>query len=128
MSLKAIVEYIDNSDNVRKGIRDFVDIAVKKSIKVMERNVKVNTPVKHGHLRRSIRSRMTGFGQGEVYNEAVQGGKEINYAVYMEYGTKYVAPRAMFRKGVGQSEERIQQIFKEEAKRVHDNVIGNGKK
>jgi len=125
--LKAILKYKSNTSNLETGIGKFIDRAVKKSLAVMERNVKVNTPVKEGHLRRSITHRTTGFGKGEVFNQAVEGGKEINYAIYQEYGTKHIAPRAMFRKGVGQSQEKIKQIFKEEAQKVKVNVSKGGK-
>lgn len=128
MSLKVIVNFFDGTAKLEKGIGKFIDTAVQKSVKLMERNVKVNTPVKEGHLRRSIRSRQVSFGKAEVYNEAVEGGKEINYAIYQEYGTKYIAPRAMFRKGVAQSEDKIKDIFKEEAKKVRDNELGLNKK
>lgn len=113
--------------NGRSGLEDnianFVTKAVDKSTKVMERNVKVNTPVKDGHLKRSIRSRMTDAFSGEVYNEASEGGREINYAVFIEYGTRHIAPRAMFRKGVAQSEDQIISIFGQEAKNVKASVL-----
>lgn len=128
MSLKVIVNFFDGTAKLEKGIGKFIDTAVQKSVKLMERNVKVNTPVKEGHLRRSIRSRQVGFGKAEVYNEAVEGGKEINYAIYQEYGTRYIAPRAMFRKGVAQSEDKIKDIFREEARRVKDDELGLNKK
>ena len=118
MALKAIIKFINNTPKVEKGISTFIDRAVGRSVKVMTRNVKVNTPVKEGHLRRSINDRKTGFGKAEVFNAAVEGGKEIDYAVHVEYGTRHMAPRAMFRKGVEQSEAEIQRIFKEEAKKV----------
>lgn len=124
MSLKVILNFLDGTSQLEKGIGQFVERAVQKSVKVMERNIKVNTPVKEGHLKRSIRSKSTGFGKAEVYNEAVEGGQEINYAIYQEYGTRYIAPRAMFRKGVAQSEDKIKSIFKEEAKSVRDTKLG----
>ena len=131
MELKAIVNYKSYLSETEKGIGEFVNIAVEKSIAVMERNIKVNTPVKHGYLKRSITSKMTGFGQGEVFTnpignvakgtskkKGIAQHKEVSYAVHVEYGTKYMAPRAMFRKGVAQSEEKIKDIFQHEAWRV----------
>ena len=118
MALKGTVKYTRHHDEVLHEIGSFIHKAVDKSTKVMELNVKVNTPVKEGHARRSVRSRMTGFGQGEVYNAATEGGKEIDYFVHLEYGTKFMAPRAPFRKGVAQSEDKIQEIFGDEAKGV----------
>lgn len=109
---------MNNRPSIEKGVGEFIDQAVGKSVKVMERNIKANTPVREGHLKRSIFSRVTGFGQGEVRTQAVEGGKEIDYAVHVEYGTRHMAPRAMFRKGVAQSEDQIKDIFQHEAWRV----------
>lgn len=130
MSLKAIIKYVSHKDEVEAKLEGFINRAVDKSTKVMERNIKAFTPVRHGHLRRSITSKMTGFGQGEVFTNPVvstsRGGKqahtEVNYAVYVEYGTRYMAPRAMFRKGVEASLAAIEQIFKREARETKDNL------
>lgn len=127
MALKLTINFKTRTQQLQEGVGKFVDRAVQKSVKVMERNVKINTPVKHGHLRRSIHSRSTGFGKGEVYNEAVEGGKEITYAIYQEYGTRHIAPRAMFRKGAGQSQKEIQSIFAEEARKVRNDAAGGVK-
>jgi len=130
MALKSLIKFIDHRAVVESKIGAFVNVAVEKSIKVIERNVKVNTPVKHGYLRRSITSKMTGFGKGEVFTNPVvsqtrkgkTSHKEVSYAVYVEYGTRYMAPRAMFRKGVGQSQKQIKAIFAEEAKKQKDSA------
>lgn len=137
MALKSLIKFIDHRAVVESKIGAFVNTSVEKSIKVIERNVKVNTPVKHGYLRRSITSKMTGFGKGEVFTnpigsvtkstskkKGISQHKEVSYAVYVEFGTKYMAPRAMFRKGVGQSQKQIKAIFAEEAKKQKDNYTG----
>ena len=116
--LKAEISFKDNTAGVSSSIANFINRAVGKSILVMERNIKQNTPVKHGTLKRSITSKMTGFGQGVVFTNPIQDGKEVRYAIYVEYGTKYIAPRAMFRKGVAQSQDQIKDIFASEAKNV----------
>src|SRR5690606_558344 len=131
--MKATVQFISRKPTVEKGIGLFVNRAVEKSVKVIEKNVKVETPVRHGYLRRSITSKMTGFGKGEVFTNPISNvtkatskrksiaqHKEVSYAVYVEYGTRHMAPRAMFRKGVGKSERQIKQIFKDEAKSFKD--------
>ena len=124
MSLKAVVKFSNGTKQLETGAGEFVNNAVNKAILVMERNVKVNTPVLHGHLKRSIASRMTGFGQGEVFTNPIEGGVEINYAIHVEYGTKHMAPRAMFRKGIEQSKEKIMEIFADEAKKVTVSISG----
>ena len=119
MALKASIKFKSVSPALQKGVGRFINRSVEKSIKVIERNVKVNTPVVHGHLRRSITSVMTGFGKGEVFtNPVAKGVNPVDYAVYVEYGTRYFAPRAMFRKGVDQSTKRIQDIFAEESSKL----------
>ena len=129
MGLKATLKYISHLNVVNREIGKFITRAVDRSSKVMERNVKAQMHkgwgVQDGHLRRSIHSRMTSKTSGEVYNEATEGGREINYAVHVEYGTRHMAPRAMFRRGVAESEPRIKEIFKEEARKVHDKASGN---
>lgn len=129
--LKALLNYKSYVPQTEKSIGEFIDVAVEKALAVMERNIKVETPVRHGYLRRSIANRKTGFGKGEVFTNpignvtkgtakkrGISQHKEVNYAVFVEYGTRYMAPRAMFRKGVAQSEDRIKEIFKNEAWRV----------
>ena len=131
MELKAVLNYKSHLTETEKAIGQFVNVAVERSIKVMELNIKKETPVKHGYLKRSITSQMTGFGQGEVFTNPIGNvtkqtsgkkniaqHKEVSYAVYVEYGTRHMAPRAMFRKGVAQSEETIKDIFQNEAWRV----------
>lgn len=121
--LKADISYKNFVPEVSKEIGNFVNRAVEKSLLVLEGNIKLNTPVKEGTLRRSITPKMTGFGQGQVYTAPLEGGKEVNYAVYVEYGTRSMAPRAMFRKGVAQSDDRIKEIFKDEAGKVVTSVV-----
>lgn len=116
--VKATVEFLNYRAPVENRIQKFVESAVGKSVLVMERNIKAETPVREGHLRRSIISKITGLGRGEVRTQAVEGGREIDYAKYVEFGTMHQAPRAMFRKGVAASEDQIKEIFRNEAWRV----------
>jgi len=129
--LKATLTFIDNKLNVEKGIGQFIDRAVDKSLNLMERNIKAGMHkgwgVDEGHLRRSITNRKTGFGKGEVHTQAVEGGQSINYAAYVEYGTEKMAPRAFMRRGVGQSQNQIKDIFKDEANKVVTKVTKGGK-
>jgi len=122
MSLKAVVNFINGTPQAESEVNSFIDKAVKKSTLVMQRNVMANTPVVHGNLRRSIQSRFPEFGKGEVFS-STNGVVDVSYALYVEYGTKYFAPRAMFRKGAEISKDRIMQIFSEEAKNVKLSVI-----
>lgn len=118
MAIKTTITFKNNRVPVERAVLESIDRATERSAALLSRNVKVNTPVKEGHLKRSIAFRKTGIGSAEVYNASVEGGREINYAVHVEYGTRYMAPRAMFRKGAAQSEKPIQGIFKQELERV----------
>lgn len=130
--MKAEVFFKSKSKAIEKGIGRYVDRAAQRSSLEMERQIKIATPVKEGHLRRSITSRKTGFGKAEVFTnplitvtkKGTKQGKAVNYAVYVEYGTKYMAPRGMFRKGAKKSEPRIKNIFREEAKKAYKSAKG----
>jgi HK97 gp10 family phage protein len=112
--LKATVKFDNKTDDALSGIGRQTSIAVQKGLAVMERNIKVNTPIRNGTLARSITQKLNTPFEGEVFTQSVMDGKEVNYAIFVEYGTRFMAPRAMFRKGVAQSEDRIQAIFDEE--------------
>lgn len=116
--VKATLKYTSHVNEVTKDIGSSVSIAVEKSLAVMELNIKKNTPKVTGNLARAIRYQMNEDRiSGEVHNIPVLDGEPIDYAVFVEYGTKHMAPRAMFRKGVAQSQDRIVQIFADELKK-----------
>lgn len=121
MSLKAIVTFVSGRSQFEGAAAKAVKQAVEKSVLLMEANTKLNTPVITGNLRRSIASQANGF-SGFVYSAAQAGGEEVNYAKFVEYGTAHMAPRAMFRKGVAQSEERIKSIISGELRDVKVNI------
>ena len=121
MSLKAIVTFVSGRSQFEGAAATAVKQAVEKSVLLMEANTKLNTPVITGNLRRSIASQANGF-SGFVYSAAQAGGEEVNYAKFVEYGTAHMAPRAMFRKGVAQSEERIKSIISGELRDVKVNI------
>lgn len=127
--IKAVVKFIDNRQSVEDGIGKFIDRATKKSARVMARNImETSRNVFHwrtGHLGRSILAYDVSFGKSEVRANPMRedGSLDVNYALYLEYGTKYIAPRAFMRKGVAQSEEAIKIIFKDEARNVRAKVI-----
>lgn len=116
--LKATVDFNNKTAETGISISKAISRAVTRSLAVMEGNIKKNTPIRTGTLARSITAKETGFGKGEVYTKPIDEGKEITYAVHVEYGTIHQAPRGMFRKGVAQSEQRIEQIFDEELAKV----------
>lgn len=112
--LKASLKFNNKTPEAIAGIGKNIERAVGLSLLVIERNVKARTPIRTGTLARSIQSKKTSPFDGEVFTGEVKGGKPVDYAIHVEYGTQHMAPRAMFRKGVADSEERINQIFEDE--------------
>lgn len=124
MSLKAVVKFFDKTKVFEKEAGKFITKAVARSAFLMEREIKVSATnsfnQRTGHLRRSIKARTKdlGFGKAEVKINPIDEGADVNYGVYLEYGTKYIAPKAFIRKGVANAESGIQKIFAEEAKKA----------
>lgn len=95
----------------------------------MERNIKQEATTafvqRTGNLRRSIRA-YTGkdlpFGTAEVRINPIREGADVNYGLYLEFGTRFIAPRAFIRRGAGISRKDIKFIFAKEAKNVRTNV------
>jgi hypothetical protein len=64
-----------------------------------ERNVKRHAPVKTGHFRRSVTHKVE-------ENRAIVG-TNVNYGPYLEYGTRFMRPRAPFHRGLQASQGAI---------------------
>lgn len=104
------------------AIASAVGKAVEKATLIMERNIKVEATTsfkqRTGNLRRSIRGRYLGGGQGEVGVNPVREGADVNYAKFLEYGTRYIVPRAFMRRGANRSIPAINRIFKDVLKKL----------
>lgn len=111
--LKSEIKFTSKVPQAIESFADFIEAAVEKSLAVATNAVIKETPFDHGNLAKSIalQSRMTSKSSAEIRTN-------VKYAVYQEFGTKYMAPRAMFRKGVSMSQDRIKEIFNNEAKNV----------
>lgn len=112
--LKASVKFKSYTGEALTGVGKAISTAVEKSLSILELNIKKNTPIRSGTLARSITQRLNSPFDGDIFTAPLEDGKEIDYAIHVEYGTKHMAPRAMFRKGVAQSEKKIEQIFNDE--------------
>ena len=75
-----------------KTIPRAVEKAVSETQKFAELTLKANTPVKTGNLRSRWRVMQTKKGLG-ILNDA-------NYAIYVEMGTRKMAPRNMIKKSL----------------------------
>lgn len=134
MSLKAVIKFVNKTPKIEKDVSKFVDRAVGKSLVVMERNVKLagrslfykrqhGEARKHertGNLIRSVNRQKLGFGEGQIRINPIREGADVNYGVFVEYGTRFMTARPFIRTGVKNSERQIQEIFASEARKLTD--------
>lgn len=69
----------------KSTIQEPVNEGIKKLAVWMVKTVKVSTPVDTGRLRSSVSS--------QVYGSTAKIGTNVQYAQYVEYGTRYIEPR-----------------------------------
>lgn len=98
-------------------LEEEIDKAVTESAEAMAGNIKAITPVDTGRLRNSITAsshlldgRLPG-GEGEV-------GTNVEYAPYVEYGTRFQKPQPYMRRGAENSVPTANRIFKERMSRL----------
>ena len=72
---------------------------------ILVNEIKIRTPVRTGRLKASI-----GYYLG--LNKILSVFSNVLYAVFVEYGTRNMAPRAMFRRGIAAAKTKIKGIFK----------------
>jgi len=73
--------------------------------KVVEQKAKENCPVDTGKLRNSIKSEL------DKADLTVSVGSDLEYAKFVEYGTRYQPAQSFLRKGMIQAVSRIKAIF-----------------
>lgn len=102
------------------------DAALMESAIAMEGNIAIRCPVDTGHLRQSIGRRVRLYDKN-VSGEKKSGGLDsyppnegeayigtnVEYAPYVEYGTKYQKAQPYMRPGAVASEKAIASIFEE---------------
>ena len=128
MKIKSTITFVSKKNELMKKVGDHSDTAVKQGAYIMERNVKVSATTsfvqRTGHLRRSIRTNENlGYNKAEIQINPVREGGDVNYAKYLEYGTKYIAPRAFIRNGVELARKAIAILFDGELGKVHISKI-----
>jgi HK97 gp10 family phage protein len=87
---KATVKILQKIDIERKNTQA-VDNLMPALALMFEAEAKRNTPVQTGRLRSAMKGARTGFLTAELSNN-------VDYAVYVEFGTARMAPRAMIRR------------------------------
>lgn len=116
MALKAKAEFTDRSQQFEVDAKKVIANTVKKAGYILEGNIKKAATdsfnQQTGNLRRSI-SYMPDSDPfvAEVGVNPMRGGADVNYAIFLEYGTRYIAPRAFMYKGAKRSEVEIKKLL-----------------
>lgn len=99
-----------------KGIDKYVKRAENATMKAgfkAEYFVKKKTPVDTGNLRSSINTQLSAKKKDRV--EAIVG-TNVEYAPFIEFGTRKMKPRAMFRKTIDENSKDVWQTFNQALK------------
>lgn len=117
------------SEDFRKEINRKLPQAEEASALTIEREVKKafttfpKPPIQTGNLRRNIKASKLSDGSWEVRastplvmtgkgkNKKARGGKEVEYASFVEFGTVKMAPRPFFRTGIENALPKIEKII-----------------
>lgn len=120
--IRATVTFKNRRPEVQMAIVNQIGQAVEKAAAIMERNMKVEATTsfkqRTGNLRRSIRFRKISATEAEVGINPVREGADVNYAKFLEYGTRFIVARAFIRKGANRSIPAINKIFKDVLKKL----------
>ena len=112
----------DRTDKVRKAIDDSVAIGLTECAVQLEGEIARRTPVDTGHLRNSI-SFIAPRGKspdeegsdrlsGKQQEKAAYVGTNVEYAEYVEYGTKRVRAQPYMRTGLAAAAPALREIFR----------------
>ncbi len=119
----ANIVFNDGTKAAIEQIKKTRDVALMESAIVMEGNIALRCPVDTGHLRQSIgrKVRLYDGVSGEEKNDGLESyppnegeayvGTNVEYAPYVEYGTKYQRAQSYMRTGAVASEKAIASIF-----------------
>ena len=93
----------DNSKKVLSNLDKEMNKKIKDSLQVLLNDIQAKTPVDTGKLRDSIKISQNKK-EGTV-------ATDLDYAKFVEYGTKDTQPAAMFRKGMASAKNKIKSIM-----------------
>ena len=88
---------------------------ITKIVIKAEANSKRVTPVRTGHLRRSLTHRVVSNTEGRV-------GTNVNYARYVHDGTRRMAARPYFVWGIARTMQEVEPLLKEHGVSVVDDI------
>lgn len=104
-------------EGLTKGIKGFSDKTSKATMQAglkTEYFVKKNTPVLTGNLKSNINTQLVS--QSSDKTEAFVG-TNVSYAPFVEFGTRKMEPRAMFRKTIDEHGKEIWETFNNSLKK-----------
>jgi len=126
------VVFNDNTDKAKKEIENHKSESLKTAARVLEQKTKKaatrSFTQQTGNLRRSITPRPVNnlTGDADVWKVMCNPMRQsdavnVNYAIFLEYGTRYIAPRAFMRKGAADAKDAIRDKFSDSLKAVDIN-------
>ena len=106
LKVSGLDQAIKLMDDGNKMAKKVLDMAIQKSAQLAVRNIKTETPVDTGNLRRGIRA--------DYYPmRASIWPHDAPYAIFVHEGTKYIKNANPFMdRGISNSENDINEIFK----------------
>lgn len=88
------IQIIDNSNEILSALNNQLESALEEIGQTIEENAKANTPVDTGKLRDSIQHTV------DIDNKVVNVGSGVDYAIFVEEGTKKMKGHHMLRDAV----------------------------
>lgn len=110
-------------DRLRKRLPPLLlDRGLRKVAEAVERDARSTNSFRDrtGRLRRSIRTDRLRNELGYVVRA---GGGSVNYAHFIEYGTRYIRARRFLRDAVARVRRRARRIILRSARRDYDNAV-----
>ena len=101
--------------DIEKEAKKELGNATKEGAEIIKSKVEANAPVRTGKLKKSIKIRAVKNSGGKVEYEIYS---ELDYAGYVEMGTRYKAARPFFRPAVDENSDKA-------TKKILD-VVGKG--
>lgn len=105
IEIKNLRQIKDAFGKAPKRMTKALNEAIQKSIFTIERQSKINTPVRTGFLRASHQSIFSNL-RGET-------GPTASYSVFVHEGTRFMRPRPFLMEAVKTSDRQVQDFFKQ---------------
>lgn len=119
IEIKGVDEVISNLRDIDNKIKEQVGTGIKEATLFMQNEVKLSiagqrnepTSVDTGRLLNSV-DLTTSKTEGKVFTD-------VPYGKFIEFGTSKLSPRRHFRNSLARNQQKINQIIKEEIKKIN---------